>query len=272
MLATILAAHLLLAQAPALAQATPPGDDNPYEQPPTNPPLPSKPQPQRGAPNPASQPAPPPAAVPPATGGTAPSQPASPSQKTPTQISLLSAEPLAGNAAALAWAGWSSLGIAYGMGVTPRDDIGGAFDFDWAKTELRLGAFYRRPLVGTAGPFDMAGRLGLAWYHDFGGGWIYGANHSAGGLELAPALVLSTRASGGIFSLSGEFPLTITWSGGGGLLFIPRAAASYEAPLYDELTLGVRAALGYRAGAGDAPLSNGRADVQFLVLAGYRAL
>lgn len=266
MLATILAAQLLVAQTPALAQATPPqGEDNPYEQPPTNPPLPSKPQPPPGAP---AQPAQPPGSQP-ATGG-APATAATPA-KGQQQLSLLSAEPLGGNAAALAWAGWSSLGLAYAMGITQRDDVGGALDFDWAKTELRLGAFYRRPL-GTAGPFDMAGRLGLAWYANFGGGWIYGANHHDRGLELAPALVLSTRSAGGIFSLSAEFPITITVLHDSGLLFIPRVAASYEAPLYDELTIGVRAALGYRAGAGDAPLSNGRGDVQFLVLAGYRAL
>ncbi len=273
MLATILAAHLLVAQAPVVAQATPPqGEDNPYEQPPTNPPLPSKPQPPPGArPQPSPQGSAP-TAVPPATGeAAAPAQPP-PSQKAaPQQLSLLSAEPLGGNAAALAWAGWSSIGVAYGMGITQKDDVGGALDFDWAKTELRLGAFYRRPL-GTAGPFDMAGRLGLACYNNFGSGWIYGSNHHDRGIELSPALVFSTRSAGGIFSLSGEFPITITWKQGGGLLFVPRVAASYEAPLYDELTIGVRASLGYRAGAGDAPLSNGRADVQFLVLGGYRAL
>ena len=271
MLATILAAHLLVAQTSAVAAAPFLADDNPYEQPPTNPPLPSKSPPPAGAP---VQPAPPPVQPPSVGGATPPPAQARPAQGRPAatqQLSLFSAEPLGGNAAAVAWAAWSSLGAAYAMGITQRDDLGAAFDLDWAKTEMRLGAFYRRPL-GTAGSFDMAGRLGLSWYANFGGGWIYSDNHSDRGFELAPALVFSTHGGGGIFSLAGEFPITVTVDHGGGMLFTPRAAASYEAPLYDELTIGVRAALGYRAGAGDAPLSNGRGDVQFLVLAGYRAL
>jgi hypothetical protein len=265
MLATILAAQLLAAQTLTVAATPPQGEDNPYEQPPTNPPLPSKPQPPSGAPSqPAQQPASPPAT------GAAPASARTPA-KGPQQLSLLSAEPLGGSAAALAWAGWSSLGIAYAQGVTARDDLGGAFDFDWAKTELRLGAFYRRPL-GTAGPFDMAGRLGLAWFANFGGTWIYGENHHDRGVELAPALVFSARGASGIFAFGAEFPITVTVKHDAGLLFIPRLTASYEAPLYDELTIGVRAALGYRAGSGDAPLSDGRGDIQFLVLGGYRAL
>jgi hypothetical protein len=267
MLATILAAHLLVAQTPAVAAAPFQADDNPYEQPPTNPPLPSRSAPPAGAP---SQPTPAPTPIPPPSVGATP-PPAQARSAATQQLSLLSAEPLGGNAAALAWAAWSSLGVAYAMGITPRDDLGAEFDLDWAKTEMRLGAFYRRPL-GTAGPFDMAGRLGLSWYANFGGGWIYSDNHSDRGFELAPALVFSTHGGGGIFSLAGEFPITITVHHGGGMLFTPRAAASYEAPLYDELTIGVRASLGYRAGAGDAPLSNGSGDVQFLVLAGYRVL
>ena len=55
-------------------------------------------------------------------------------------------------------------------------------------------------------------------------------------------------------------------------LFIPRVSASYEAPLYDELTIGVRAVAGYRAGSGDAPLREGQGEFQFVVLCGYRAL
>jgi len=47
--------------------------------------------------------------------------PAAPAR--PRQLSLLSAEPLRGGSAALAWAGWSSLGIMYGQGVTDVDDL-----------------------------------------------------------------------------------------------------------------------------------------------------
>lgn len=266
MLATVIALQLALAQTPAndprpapsgvAAQQQAPADDWPYELPPSPPadePAPSEDPParrQEGQVSPGTQRTPPrPGALP----------------------SLLSAEPLGGGSAALAWAGWSSLGIAYAQGITPRDDLGAALDFDWAKTELRLGAFYRRPL-GTAGPFDMAGRLGASWYLNFGGELIYDDNHQDRGLELAPALVLSIRGAGGVFSLSGEVPLTITVKDDAGLLFVPRVAASYEAPLYDELTIGVRAGAGYRAGAGDAPLREGQGELQFVVLVGYRAL
>jgi hypothetical protein len=187
------------------------------------------------------------------------------------QLSLLSANTLGGNAALLASAGWSSLGIAYGQGLTSSDDLGGAFDLDYAKTELRLGAFWRHGL-GTAGPFDMAGRLGLAWFANFGSRVFYGDNHYDRGVEVQPALVLSKRGPQGVVSLAAELPLTVTTKYQAGLLFVPRVAASYEAQLYEELTVGVRATLGYRAGSGSAPLGDGRGDLQFLVLMGYRAL
>jgi hypothetical protein len=262
MLATLIALHLVAAQTAQPAPAR--GDDNPYEQNPPaeqgkpNPPLPSKP----GA-RPATPEATPPA---PAAAQTAPT----PARAANKQLSLLSAETLGGNGAALAWAGWSLLGIAYAGGLTAHDDLGGELDLDWAKTELRIGAFWRHAL-GTAGPFDMAGRLGLAWYANFGGGWIYDDNHHDRGIELQPALVFSAPGGGGVFSLAAELPFTITVKYDAGLLFVPKLAASYETALYEELTVGVRAALGYRAGSGSAPLSDGRGDLQFLVLAGYRA-
>lgn len=189
----------------------------------------------------------------------------------PRQLSLLGAEPLGGGSAALAWAGWSSLGVGYGQGLTSRDDLGATADFDWAKTELRLLAFYRRPL-GTAGPFEMAGRLGLGWFVNFGGEWIESGNGRDRGVEVAPALLLSTRGAGGIFSLAGDLPLTVTIKHGSGLLFVPRVSASYETVLYDELTVGVRAGAAYRAGAGDAPLREGAGELQFLLLAGWQIL
>jgi hypothetical protein len=265
MLATLFTLHLVLA-APAVqdgrGQGTPPAEagpeDWPYETPPPD------------------QQQPPPAKPAPATPGRAaqPSRAAAtpvPGTQPRRELSLLSAEPLGGASAALVWAGWSSLGIAWGQGITQRDDLGAFGDLDWAKTELRLGGFYRRPL-GTAGGFDIAGRVGVSWYANFGGEWIYDDNHHDRGIELAPALVLSTRGISGIISLSGEAPITVTVKHDSGVLFTPRFAASYETPLYDMVTIGVRAALGYRAGAGDAPLRDGMADLQFLVLAGYQVL
>lgn len=189
----------------------------------------------------------------------------------PRQLSLLAAEPLGGGSAALAWAGWSSLGLMYGQGITRRDDLGAALDFDWAKTELRLGGFYRRPL-GTAGAFQMAGRLGLSWFANFGGDWIHDGNRNDRGFEVAPGLALSARGAGGIFSILGDLPLTVTVKQGSGLLLVPRISASFETALYDELTVGVRAGAAYRAGAGDAPLRDGMGELQLLVLCGYQLL
>ncbi len=172
----------------------------------------------------------------------------------------------------MAWAGWRSLGIAYAQGITPQDDLGGFFDFDWATTELRLGAMYRRPL-GQAGVFDMAGRLAAAWYHDSGATWIEGkGNHSDSGFELVPGLSFSSRVSGGVFSMLADAPLTITLRGGGGFLFSPKVSVAYEAPLYPEVTVGAQLGVGYRAGSGDAPLREGSAFFNFLVVATYQLL
>ncbi len=100
-------------------------------------------------------------------------------------------------------------GVTYGQGITRSDDLGALGSFDWSKTELRLGGFYRRPL-GSTGAFDLAGRLGLAWYANFGSDWVYSENHHDRGLELSPALIFSTHAAGGIFSVTGEAPITVT--------------------------------------------------------------
>jgi len=229
-------------ETPAPGQAAPAGEQNP--------PLPSKP-----------------GAKPPQEGATA--APGTPAR--PRQLSLLSGEPLGGGSAAAAWAGWKSIGIAYGQGITKQDDVGGYLDFDWSTAEMRLGAFYRRPL-GQAGVFDIAGRISVAWYEDFAATWVYSENHRDRGIELDPGLSLSNRVAGGVFSILGDLPLTITTKYGGGLLFSPRLSLAYEAPLYPELTLGAQLGVGYRAGSGDAPLKDGRGEFRFLVLATYQVL
>jgi hypothetical protein len=257
MLATIAALQLLV-----LTQVAPPPKEVTPDEPPTspaadaqNPPLPSKP----GA------------------SGAAPAEPATAAPASTTsrsgqrQLSLLSAEPLAGGAAAMAWAGWRSFGFAYAQGITNQDDLGGFAELDWSTAEFRLGALYRRPL-GQAGVFDMGARLSLAWYQDFAATWVYSENHSDRGVELVPGLALSNHVAGGVFSMMGELPLTITTKYGSGLLFSPRFSLAYEAPLYPELTLGARLGIGYRAGSGDAPLKEGRAEFLFLVVATYQLL
>lgn len=271
MLATLAALHLLV-----LAQTS--GAQAPL---PANPPLPRKPQ----AGEPRMLPPPPPGEIPPAAepppaqpapqGGTPPagqapaSEPLSPVLTTSRQLSLLAAESLQGGSALLAEAGWSSLNVLYGQGISRTDDLGALATYDWAKTELRLGGFYRRP-IGVAGAFDVGVRLGLAWYADFGKTWVYSENHRDRGLEVAPALILSTHAAGGILSLAGEAPVSMTVRRDSGLLFTPRVWAAYEAPLYGEFTVGARGGVGYRGGSGDAPLKSGRGELTFLVVAGYR--
>jgi hypothetical protein len=189
----------------------------------------------------------------------------------PKLHSLLSAEPLGGSSLAFAYVGWPSLGFQYGQGISRTEDLGGLLDFDWSKTELRLGAFYRHPF-GQTGSWDMAGRFGLSWYANFGGTWIYSDNQDDRGVELTPAFILSTRAAGGVVSATGEAPFTITVRRGGGLLFSPRASVAYEAPLIEEFTVGVKTGVGYRAGSGGAPLKEGRGEFTFLVVGSYRAL
>lgn len=207
-----------------------------------------------------------------ASGAPLPSKRAAPAPAgppAPRQLSLLSGEPLGGGSVAAAWAGWSSLGLAYGQGVTELDDLAGVADLDWSTAELRLGGLYRRGL-GRLGGWDLAGKLGVAWYRSFGATFIHGGNHSDRGLELAPGVAISSRTASGTFSLAADAPLTFTIDGGGGLLFSPRLWLAYEAPVYPDVTLGVRAGAGYRAGSGDAPLATGRAELAFLFVAGYR--
>lgn len=249
MLSTLVALQLVL-----LAQVGPPPREvTPDERPDAEegaPAAQSAPLPSRGAPTPDAR-------------GAAPARPRLPS--------LLSAETLGDAAAAFGWAGWSSLGAAYGQGITARDDLVAFLDLDWSTTELRAGALYRRPL-GQAGVFDMAARLSVAWYENFGGDAIHEENHSDRGVELVPGLSFSRRASGGVFSMIGEAPLTVTTKHGSGLIFAPRLSIAYEAPLFTELTLGARLGAGYRAGSGDAPLADGQAQLLFLVVATWRLL
>jgi len=185
--------------------------------------------------------------------------------------SLLGAESLRGGSAALAWAGYSSLGVAYGQGVTLQDDLGASLDFDWSSTETVLSGFWRRPL-GTIGGWEMAGRLRLGWYLDLGGTWIHGDNQADRGFQVAPALLLSTRAGDGLVSVSAELPLAVTFRRDGGFFVAPKVALGYETPLYGELTLGLRGAVSWRGGGGGAPMRTGRIEPELLVVLGYQVL
>jgi hypothetical protein len=292
MLATVAALHLVLAApGPVLAQANP--GDEPFG---GNPPMPEKKQrspapppgamlpppppsqdappgaPTDGSAPPEARPAPAPAAPPPARAAGAPAPAAAgapPAARAPLR-SLLSAEPLGGGSAVEVEAGWPSLGAMYGQGLTGIDDLGALASLDWAKTELRLGGWYRRGL-GRSNGLDMAARLAVAWYANFGGTWIDSKNHTDRGLEVAPGLAFSRRAGGGVASALGELPLVFTVRHDAGLLFLPRVTFAYEAPFYGDFTLGARAGVGVRAGAGDAPLKETRGELTFLIVGGFRA-
>jgi hypothetical protein len=183
--------------------------------------------------------------------------------------SLLGAESLRGGSAAQAWAGFASLGVGYGQGVTTQDDLGATLDLDWSSTELVLSGFWRRPL-GNIGTWRMAGRLSVGWYLNFGGTWIHDDNQADRGVQVAPALLLSTRAGDGLVSVAGELPLTFTTRRDGGFLIGPKVSVAYQAPLYDALTLGLRGAVSWRGGGGGAPMRGGRVEPELLVVLGYR--
>jgi hypothetical protein len=201
----------------------------------------------------------------------APAQPGRAAEPAPAarDTSLLGAASMDGGSGALAWAGYSSLAIAYAQGITTQDDLGASAEFDWSSTELWLSAFWRRPL-GRVSDWDLGGRLRAGWYMDFGGAWIHADNLSDRGVLVAPAMVFSTRGGEGLVSITAELPVTITTWRGGGFLVAPKVSVGYETPLYGDLTIGVRAAVSYRGGGGDAPMRSGRVEPELLVLAGYR--
>ena len=232
--------------APKTAEPADPPGETPTPPPPAAPDLPPAEAP--GAPSPARAPAPP---------------------ARPALVSLLSGETLHGGATSLGWVGWPALGAAWGQGVAEKDDLGLLFQYDWAATELLIGGWYRRSL-GKAAAFDLAGRVGVYWYANHEGTMIYEDNQAAHGIQFAPSLLLSARGAGGIFSLAGDLPMTVTLSGEGGFLFRPRASIAYEAALYDRVTLGIRGGVGYRVGSGSAPLADGQPELELVVLGGYR--
>lgn len=260
MLVTVAALQLLLAQAPA---PPPVGQDRHRSQEVAQAEAAKpEPPPQTGTDTGAAQaPASPPLPERPARAAVTPPR--------PQQRSLLSGESLGGGTASLAWAGWPSIGFLYGQGITPEDDLAAFGEFAWPDTELRLGGLYRRPL-GKAGDFDVAARFTAAWYRNMGATWIHSENHADLGLELGPGVSISRHMGEGIFSTLVEAPLTVTFKYDKGLLFAPRVSVAYEAPLYEEFTLGARLGLGYRAGSGDAPRKEGHGEILFVLMAGYQ--
>jgi hypothetical protein len=229
------------------------------------------PETQGAEPPAATEEGPPPASSREAPAAAPPDETPAPAAPRPRQQSLLSGESLRGGSAALAWVGWPDLGAAYAIGFSPRDDGGLSLSHDWAKSETRFAIIYRRAL-SRAGPFDLAGRLSVAWFVNSGADFVYEENHSDHGFDFAPGLSLSDRVGGGIFSILIDAPMTVTYKFASGFLFSPRLGLAYETMIYTGVTVGARAGVGYRAGAGDAPLREGRGELQFVVLAGYQLL
>ncbi len=274
MLATVIALHLAFTQSPVAEQAPAPAQE---ESAPTALPATDRAAPPVGAPGEA-------AALPRSSEPPVEEEEAlKPTRELPPPVtmttrplaksalnpipSILSAEPLNGRSTVVGWAGWATLGAAWSQGVSSEDDIGVSGEFDWSTAELRVSALYRRPL-GRAGQFGIASRLRAGWYADFGAQWIHDDNLKDRGVEFVPGIVLSARGAGGVFSFGGDLPITVTLWRNGGIFASPRVSAAFETRLYGDLTVGARIAGAYRAGAGDAPMSDGRALLDLQVIVG----
>jgi hypothetical protein len=208
-------------------------------------------------------PAPPPVVpVPPLVAEPRPSPPPFPS--------LLSAEPLRGASLLSVTAGWPRVRLAYAKGLSRTSDLGGFAELDYTTGELRAGPTYRGKVIAPAPPFEGALRLWVAWVHGDGARWLYHNNHPDQGVELGAGVSYSRRGAGGLVSLLGDVPVTITFRKTGGAYLSPRAALAYETPLFGPFTIGLQLGLGLRVGFGYAPLREGAGEVTLLGLASCR--
>jgi len=182
--------------------------------------------------------------------------------------SLLGGESLRGGTAALATAGFATLSLSYGQGLTARDDLGGLAQLNWSTSELVLGAFWHRQL-GRVGGWDLGSRLAVGWYLDGGSTLIYDDNLSDRGVQFTPGLALSSRGLG-LLTVSFDLPFTVTTWRGGGTWIAPRLGVSYEAALYDRIALGVSGSLAWRGGTGGAPMRAGQVLPELLVTATWK--
>jgi hypothetical protein len=180
--------------------------------------------------------------------------------------SLVSGETLgAGGSALLATAGFPTLGVAWAQGVTPTLDAGAALELDVALSELFVGPTVR---VGLArrGATAIAFSARAGYYADLGADWVVSRNRANDGVQLAPGIAMSTRSpAGGLVTAAFELPITATIRHGGTVV-MPRFSASYEAPLYGDLSIGARVGASVRAASGGAPLAD--RDARFAVSLG----
>ena len=180
--------------------------------------------------------------------------------------SLLSGEPLgAGGSALMATAGFPTLGVAWAQGVAPTIDVGAALELDLALSEFFAGPTVR---VGLArrGATSIAFLARAGYYADFGADWVVSRNRANDGFQLAPGVAFSTRSpAGGLVTGAVDVPVTATVRHGGAIV-MPRVFASYEAPFYGDLSIGVRVGASVRAASGGAPLAD--RDARFAVSLG----
>lgn len=180
--------------------------------------------------------------------------------------SLVSAETLgAGGSALFATAGFPILGAAWAQGLTPTVDGGAALELDMALSELFAGPTVRVGLSRRgATSVAFTGRAG--YYADLGADWVVSRNRANDGFQLSPGVAASTRTrAGGLVTGAFELPVTATIRHGGAIV-APRVFASYEAPLYGDISFGVRAGASVRAASGGAPLAD--RDARFAVSLG----
>lgn len=182
--------------------------------------------------------------------------------------SLLGGESLRGSTALLGTAGFATLGVAYGQGLTMRDDLGLSAQVNWSTSELVLGGFWRRQLGQVEG-WNLAGRLSAGWYLDGGSTLIYDRNLADRGFQLTPGVVFSSRGVG-LLAVALDVPATVTTWRGGGTWIAPRLSVSYEAALYEQVALGVIGSLSWRGGTAGAPMRKGQVLPELLVTATWK--
>jgi len=192
-------------------------------------------------------------ALPPAEGSIA-SRPVSPRPRLPLQVTVAGAGALGpGGVAGLAEVGYPRIAATYAQGLTLEDDLGGTLRVDWSTGEMLLGVAWRRELSRVGGSRTGFRLVAGPWF-DFGGTWIYPDNRYNLGLQVSPGIAWTAEVGGGLLTVAGDLPLTWAWQRGMGVALAPVLSLAYEVPVLRDLSLGARAELTVRWGAGSAAI------------------
>jgi hypothetical protein len=158
----------------------------------------------------------------------------------PRFASLQGGETLgAGNTELTLGAGFSTFSATYAQGASEGTDYGAVLELDWLTSELFAGGLYRS-LQLRQGSILGALRARAGLYSNFGATWAVSTNQAAVGVQLAPGLAASVRASRGILSAGLDVPVTYTFARGGGWAIGVKGQAAFETPLWGDLLAGVR--------------------------------